>query len=77
MVTSECEPPSVHPPVINVTPEPDPVSYNDPLPLFCACLFRRGSSVEKSRQRRGGKYDGRTEGRDGHVMQTSLTVELA
>lgn len=44
-------------------------------PFFPACLFR----VALRRQGGGGeeKYDGRTEGRDGHVTPTSLTVELA
>lgn len=40
-------------------------------------LFISSGSHTAGKWRGEEKYDGRTEGRDGHVTQTSLTVELA
>lgn len=82
MVTYRCKDPSDNRPliIINVTgagPVPPSLSQQQrPLSYFFALVYFEWLCVTAGSER-GGKYDGRTEGRGRHVTPTSLTVELA
>lgn len=82
MVTYRCKDPSDNRPliIINVTgagPVPPPSHNNNgPSLMFFALVYFEWLCVTAGSER-GGKYDGRTEGRGRHVTPTSLTVELA